>query len=83
MVPILRKLLKLTVCIIRLLAFHFYLLWLPLTKVLTCTKGLSDQLQNSDLDLSEAADLVVATKSTLQEVRSNVYWEKPFQYTRS
>ena len=59
--------------------FSFILSLVTFDKVLTCTKGLSDQLQNSNLDLSQAADLVVATKSTLQEFRSNVYWEKLFQ----
>ena len=63
--------------------FSFLLSLVTFDKVLTCTKGLSDQLQNSDLDLSQAADLVVATKSTLQEFRSDIYWEKLFQYTRS
>ena len=63
--------------------FSFLLSLVTFDKVLTCTKGLSDQLQNSDLDLSQAADLVVATKSTLQEFRSDIYWEKLFRYTRS
>ena len=63
--------------------FSFLLSLVTFDKVLTCTKGLSDQLQNSDLDLSQAAHLVVATKSTLQEFRSDIYWEKLFQYTRS
>ena len=63
--------------------FSFLLSLVTFDKVLICTKGLSDQLQNSDLDLSQAADLVVATKSTLQEFRSNAYWEKLFQYAKS
>ena len=54
-------------------SFSFLLSLVIFDKVLTCTKRLSDQLQNSDLNLSKAADLVVATKSTLQEFQSNVY----------
>ena len=63
--------------------FSFLLSLVTFDKVLTCTKGLSDQLQNSDVDLSQAADLVVATKSTLHEFRSDIYWEKLFQYVKS
>ena len=59
--------------------FSFVLSLVTFDKVLSCTKGLSDL----DLDLSQAADLVVATKSTLQEFRSDIYWEKLFQYTKS
>ena len=63
--------------------FSFLLNLVTFDKVLSCTKGLSDHLQNTDLDLSQAADLVDATKSTLQEFRSDIYWEKLFQYTKS
>ena len=58
--------------------FSFLLSLVTFDKVLTCTKGLSDQLQSSDLDLSQAADLVVATKSTLQEFRSDILTGKNF-----
>ena len=36
-------------------------------RIFSCTKSLSDQLQSRQLDLAKAADLVLATKSTLKE----------------
>ena len=45
-------------------------------RILSCTKHLSDQLQSSTIDLSIAADLVAATKSTLSDFRSIDYWSK-------
>lgn len=63
--------------------FLFLLSLVTFDKVLSCTKGLSDHLQNPDLNLSQAAELVIATKSTLQEFRSDIYWEKLFRYTKS
>ena len=35
-------------------------------RLFSCTKGLSDQLQNRQLDLAKAADLVLATKKNLE-----------------
>ena len=39
-------------------------------KILSCTKSLSDQLQ-SNIDLAQAADLVIATKSLLKKYRDD------------
>lgn len=37
-------------------------------KILSCTKSLSDQLQSIDIDLAQAADLVIATKSMQKNI---------------
>jgi len=52
-------------------------------KILSCTKGLSDQLQSTEIDFSQAAELVVATKSTLKDFRTEVCWNKLFHYVTS
>ena len=51
-------------------------------RVLTCTKGLSDHLQNPRLDLSKASDLVLGTISTLEEFRSDKAWDHTFDYAQ-
>lgn len=51
-------------------------------RVLTCTKGLSDHLQNPRLDLSKASDLVLGTISTLEGFRSDKAWDHTFDYAR-
>ena len=50
--------------------------------ILTCTKGLSDSLQSSQIDLGKAADLVLATESTLQDFYTDNEWEKVFEYAK-
>ena len=82
MVLTLKKLLKLRVYIIMLLDFHLYLVWLLLTEFSHAPRAFLISCK-IHLDLSQTADLVVATKSTLQEFRSNAYGEKLFQYTES
>ena len=62
---IMSKLLKPKVSIARLLLFSFMLSLVMFDKILSCTKSLSDQLQSSNIDLAQAADLVIATNSLL------------------
>jgi len=49
-------------------------------RVLSITKGLSDQLQNTKINLAKAADLVTASIKTLQEFRSDTEWDKLYKY---
>ena len=48
-------------------SFSFLISFITFDQVLTCTKQLSDQLQNFTLDLSVASQLVAGTKSLLAE----------------
>lgn len=43
--------------------FSFILSLVMFDKIQSCTKSLSDQLQSTNIDLAQAADLVIATKS--------------------
>ena len=61
-------------------AFSFIVSLVVFDRILSCTKHLSDQLQSSTIDLSIAADLVAATKSTLSDFRSIDYWSKVYKY---
>ena len=49
-------------------------------RILSCTKGLSDHLQSTKIDMSKAADLVTTTLETLQHFRSDEEWEKVYRY---
>ena len=50
-------------------AFSFLISLVTFDRVLSCRKSLSDLLQSTQLDLAGAADLVNATKETLQDYR--------------
>ena len=52
-------------------------------RILSCTKSLSDQLQSTHVDLAQAADLVLATQSSLQEYRSDTFWGNMYEYAQS
>ena len=54
-------------------SFSFIISLLSFDRILSCTKSLSDQLQSVQLDLASAVDLVYATKSTLEEYRSDSF----------
>ncbi len=56
--------------------FAFIILLVMFDRILSCTKCLSDHLQSIQVDLATAADLVFATKSTLEEYRTDRFWEK-------
>ena len=63
-------------------SFKILLCLIVFDRVLTCTKGLSDHLQNPRLDLSRAGDLVLGTMSTLEEFRSDKVWDHTFDYAQ-
>ena len=61
-------------------SFKFLVLLITFWRILSCTKSLSDQLQSKQLDLAKAADLVLATKSTLTEFRTDSQWDSIYKY---
>ena len=52
-------------------SFLFLTSLVTFDRILSCTKHLSDELQSSSINLASVADLVDATKSTLQDYRSD------------
>ena len=52
-------------------SFKFILLLIIFSRILSLTKTLSNQLQLVINDMARAADLVVVTIETLEEIRSN------------
>lgn len=53
------------------------------SRILSCTKRLSDQLQSKDIDISKAVELVSATIETLQEFRDKESrWDEIVKYTQ-
>ena len=52
-------------------------------RILSCTKRLSDHLQSTEIDLAGAANLVIATKQTLEDYRSDSMWNKVYEYAKS
>ncbi len=63
--------------------FAFIILLVMFDRILSCTKCLSDHLQSIQVDLATAAYLVFATKSTLEEYRTDSFWEKIYLYSQS
>ena len=61
--------------------FKFLFLLVVFTRILSCTKRLSDQLQCKDTDMAKAAELVSATIETLTDFRSENRWDQVFKYT--
>ena len=61
-------------------SFLFLISLVTFDRILSCTKHLSDELQSSSINLASVADLVDATKSTLQDYRSDDMWEKIYAY---
>ena len=51
-------------------------------RILSCTKCLSDQLQSAQVYLAQAADLVLATKSTLEEYCTDTFWDKIYAHSQ-
>ena len=64
-------------------SFRFILCLVIFDRVLSCTKGLSDALQSTQLDLAKAADLVSATIEIVEEFRTDSEWEKVYSYSES
>lgn len=56
-------------------SFKFLLCLVIFDKVLSITKGLSDVLQSTSLDLAKAADLVSGTIETLEDLWTDNYWD--------
>ena len=63
--------------------FKFLLSLIIFNNVLSCTNSPSEQLQDQKVDLSKAADLVLATTETLQEFREQKSWEHLYDYAKS
>ena len=63
-------------------SFSFLPLLIIFDRVLSCTKKLSDLLQNQQCNLAKAADLVSATIQTLEEFRSDTSWNCLFRYAQ-
>ena len=63
--------------------FKFVLSLVVFDRLLSCSKGLSDVLQNTQLDLAKAADLVSALIETFEDFRSDESWKKVFEYAVS
>lgn len=63
-------------------SFKFILLLVIFSRILSFTKSLSDQLQSVTNDMARAADLVVATIETVEELRSNSSWDHLYKYTQ-
>ena len=59
-----------------------FLLLIIFDKVISCTKKLSDLLQNQQCNLAKVADLVSATIQTLEEFRSDTSWNCLFRYAQ-
>ena len=57
-------------------SFSFLTSLVTFDRILSCTKHLSDELQSFSINLASVADLVDATKSTLQDYQSDDMWEK-------
>ena len=51
-------------------------------RILSCTKSLSDYLQQIKINLAKAVDLVSASESTLQLFRTDEAWERLFTYAK-
>ena len=52
-------------------------------RLLSCSKGLSDVLQSTQLDLAKVVDLVSALIETFQVFRFDESWKKVFEYAVS
>ena len=62
-------------------AFSFIISLVVFDKVLSCTKALSDQLRSPQVHLSNAADLVLAIKSSPEDYHNNEMWGKVYNYS--
>ena len=67
----------------QLAAFPFLVSLVTFDRILSCTKSLSDHLQSTEIDLAGAANLVNATKETLEDYRSDSMWNKVYEYAKS
>ena len=77
------KAVEATGLLLQIKSFKFLLLLILFDRILTCTKSLSDCLQNPKVNLDSAADLVASTVSTLEYFRTDEEWDKIFNYTEN
>ena len=56
-------------------SFKFLLCLIIFDKLLSVTKDLSDVSQSTRLDLAKAANLVLGTEETLEDFRTDNYWD--------
>ena len=64
-------------------SFKFISLLVIFDRLLTCSKGLSDILQSTKIDLGKAGDLITATIETVEIFRSDSEWEKVLAYSKN
>ena len=64
-------------------SFKFLASLIIFDRIFSITKSLSDQLQSKNLDFASATSLVLSTKETLKEFRSNKTWENTYTYIKS
>ena len=64
-------------------SFKFILLLVIFDRLLTCSKGLSDTLQSTKINLGKASDLITATIETVEIFRSDSEWEKVLAYSKN
>ena len=62
--------------------FRFLLLLVIFDRILSFTKGLSDELQSKSIDMAKAADLVGATVDVLRSFRTDSEWQHILQYVK-
>ena len=60
-------------------SFKFLILLVIFSRIFSCTKSLSDQLQSTSIDMAKA---VCATVEVLQDFRTDVKWEQLFKYVQ-
>ena len=63
--------------------FKFLMNLIMFDRLLSCTNFLSQQLQNKRINLSKAADLVLATLETLEEFREERSWNHFYDYSKN
>ena len=64
-------------------SFKFLASLIIFQRIFSITKSLSDQLQSKSLAFASATSLVLSTKETLQESRTNESWEQTYTYIKS
>ena len=66
--------------LLQIMQFSFVLSVVVFDKVLSCTRGLSDTLQSTNINLAKVADLATATIQILEGYRTTEYWVKVYSY---
>ena len=66
--------------LLQIKCFKFVVSLVVFDRILSCSRCLSDALQSTQLDLAKATDLVLATKQTFEEFRTDQSWNKVYDY---